>query len=141
MIIYNAFAFALFSILTRRLSGSIPAQTMQFYMGALGTVTLLPLVLFNWQNPETVRDWILMAGLGAIAWTGHEIFARAHALADASVLMPFAYAFILYMSVLGFLIFGDIPDAYTAIGACIIILSGLIIWFRETRGGKDVEPQ
>ncbi len=141
LIVYNAFALALFSIITRKLSGTIPAQTMQLYMGALGTAVLLPLAMANWHNPETARDWLLLFGLGAFAWAGHEAFARAHSLADASVLMPFAYSFILFMSVLGYLVFGDIPDAYTALGACIIVLSGLIIWLRETRGGRSVETR
>ena len=114
---------------------------MQLYMGALGTAVLLPMAVVNWQNPETLRDWILLVGVGAFAWAGHEAFARAHSLADASVLMPFAYSFILFMSAIGLLVFGDIPDALTILGACIIVLSGLIIWLRETRGGARDQPQ
>ena len=141
LIVYNAFAMALFSIITRKLSGTIPAQTMQLYMGALGTAVLLPLAMVNWTNPDTLRDWLLLFGVGAFAWAGHEAFARAHSLADASVLMPFAYSFILFMSALGYLVFGDIPDAFTILGACIIVLSGLIIWLRETRGGPRDDPR
>ncbi len=132
LVVYNATALALFSIITRKLSGVIPAQIMQIYMGALGTAVLLPLALGTWQSPETLRDWALLFGLGAWAWAGHELFARAHSLAAANVLMPFAYSFIIFMTALGFLIFGDLPDGHTILGAAIIIVSGLIIWWRES---------
>ena len=136
LMLINAFAMAFFAILTRKLSGSISTQTMQIYMGALGTVVLLPGALLTWQTPATPFDWALMAGVGLWAWIGHEIYARAHAYAEASVLMPFSYAFILYLMVAGFLVFGTSPDGATLIGATIIVGSGLVIWWRANT--KDV---
>ncbi|MEM0946201.1 MAG: DMT family transporter [Pseudomonadota bacterium] len=138
LVVYNAFALAFFSIITRKLADSVSAQTMQVYMGALGTVALLPLAILDWQNPGTLRDWMILAGVGFWAWAGHEIFARAHRLADASVLMPFAYSFILYMAALGYLIFADVPDRMTILGASVIVVSGLIVWWRET-GARNAE--
>ena len=45
--------------------------------------------------------------------------------------MPYTYSFMIYVALFGFVLFGDIPDGYTVLGACVIILSGLIIWKRE----------
>ena len=76
-------------------------------------------------------DWALMIGVGVWAWIGHEIYGRAHAFGEASVLMPFSYAFILYLTIAGFLVFGTVPDTATLVGAAIIVASGLVIWWRE----------
>ena len=55
--------------------------------------------------------------------------------------MPYAYSYLIYMSLAGYLIFGDLPDRWTILGAVMIALSGLAIWYRElrlTRGAKPV---
>ncbi len=135
LIVYNAFVLAIFSIITRRLSGVIAAATMQIWMGALGTVVLLPGAIWTWTNPASTRDWAIMIGIGAWGWAGHEMFARAHGFAPANVLMPFSYTFILYLTAATWLVFGDLPDGYTVLGAVIIVASGLVIWWRENREG------
>ena len=131
LVVYNAVALAFFSILTRKLSGAVTPQTMQIFMGVLGTAVLLPAALWVWVMPETVRDWAVLVGVGAFAWAGHGLFARAHEHATASVLMPYAYSFILNMTATSFLVFGAVPDPATGLGALVIVAAGLIIWVRE----------
>ena len=131
LILANACGLALFAILTRQMAGRITPQTMQLYMGALGTIVLLPFVLWTWQTPGTALEWAGMISIGLWAWTGHEMFSRAHLHAEAGVLSPFGYVFILYMSIGGYLLFGHLPDAATLVGAAIIVASGLLIWWRE----------
>ncbi|MEL6168623.1 MAG: DMT family transporter [Pseudomonadota bacterium] len=130
--VYNACAMALFSLITRRLAGSIAPQTMQLIMGALGTITLLPAALWVWQTPTTLTDWALMVAIGAFAWTGHEFFARAHSFAEAHALMPYSYTYILYAALATYLLFGDVPQGWVALGATLIVVSGLLIWWRES---------
>lgn len=129
----GAFTFALYSILTRRLSGVVAADTMQFYAGLIGTVGLLPLALLEWQNPATGFQWLVMFGLGFFGWAGHHLLTTAMGTAPANLLMPFGYSFILYLTVWSYFVFGDTPDRWTIIGAAIIVVSGLLIWFRERR--------
>ena len=136
LILYNAFALAMFSIITRKLSGSISTQTMQFFMGTLGTAVLLPPAILTWENPATPLDWLLMIGIGFWAWIWHEVFSRAHLFAEANVLMPFSYSYIIYMTFGSFLVFSDLPDAMTILGAAIIVVSGLVIWWREKKGRR-----
>ena len=135
--LHNAIALALFSILTRKLSGIVATETMQFYMGVFGTVTLLPFAIWTWENPTTTFDWILMTGLGASAWLGHDIMTRAHGYATANTLMPYTYSFLMYLTLLSFLIWGTVPDLWTILGAAIIVVAGLIIWVRE---GQRAQP-
>ena len=131
--VYNAISLALYSIITRKISGVVAAETMQFYTAALGTVILLPLAFWSWMPPTTMFEWALMVGLGLWGWAGHEIFSRAHSYAPANTLMPYTYSFLLYLAVASYIVFGDIPDGFTLIGAFIIVLSGLVIWWRALR--------
>lgn len=131
MVIYNATALAFYSIMTRRLAGIVAVDTQQFYMGALGTVILLPFALMTWQSPDTIIGWITLISLGALGWGGHQFLTNAHRYGTANTLMPYTYSFMIYVAIWGYLLFGDIPDQWTILGALVIIGSGLIIWKRE----------
>lgn len=134
--VYCAFALALFSIVTRALSGEVSTKMMQASAGLAGTVVLMPFALLAWQPVGGATEWLLFLGVGATAWAGHEIFARAHLYAEASLLMPLAYSYLIYMTLAGRIMFGTVPDAMTLLGAAIIVVSGLVIWMRENRAGK-----
>ena len=82
--VHNAIAIAVFSLVTRRLSGVVTASTMQFFAGGFGTIVFLPLVLIYWENPSSLSSWVLMFFMGIVAWAGHEVFARAHLFCSAA---------------------------------------------------------
>lgn len=129
----GAFCFAMYSVLTRKLAGVVAIDTMQFYSGAVGTFVLLPFAILEWQNPVGLGNWIIMFGIGVVAWLGHQIMTTAHSYAPATTLTPFAYSFILYLTVWSYFVFDHLPDQWTILGAAIIISAGLFIWFRERR--------
>ncbi len=128
--LYNAFSLAFYSILTRKLSGVVAAETMQFYMGFLGTIVLLPFAIATWRSPDTPLDWALLFGVGFFGWAGHELLTRAHGYATSNTLMPYTYSFLIYLTISSYLVFGKVPDRWTVVGAVVIVLSGLIIWKR-----------
>ncbi len=131
--IAGALCFALYSILTRKLSGTVAVESMQLYAGMVGTVVLLPFAISQWSSPVNNLDWLIMICLGVFGWLGHQILTRAHAFAPASLLTPFSYTFIIYLTIWSFLVFDHLPDRWTIIGASVIIAAGLVIWFRESR--------
>ncbi|MGR3501341.1 DMT family transporter [Pseudaestuariivita sp.] len=133
--LHNAAALALYSIITRKLSGVVAAETMQVYMGVIGTLVLLPFAVWTWVWPETLLEWALMVGLGFWGWAGHEVYTRAHSYAPANALMPYTYSFMLYLTLAGVVVFGHVPDAATLVGAGVIVVSGLIIWKRRQVAG------
>lgn len=133
--VYNALSLALYSIVTRRLSGRVAAETMQFYMGAFGTAVFLPFAVVTWTPPTGALNWFLMIWIGPLGWAGHELMTRAHGFAAASTLMPFTYSFFIYLAISGYVVFSVIPDRWTLTGAGIIIFSGLLIWWRERKRG------
>lgn len=128
-----AFSFALYSILTRKLAGEVAVDTMQFYAGFVGTIVLLPIAVLEWQNPAGFMNWFIMIMLGVLGWLGHQLLTNAHSFAPASTLTPFGYTFILYLTLASYLVFDNLPDRWTLVGAMIIIVSGLIIWAREKK--------
>jgi drug/metabolite transporter (DMT)-like permease len=131
MIVYNATALAFYSIMTRKLSGIVAVNTMQFYMGLVGTVVLLPFAIWTWVQPETTWAMTVLVGLGVMGWGGHQLLTNAHRFGTANQLMPFTYSFLIYVAIWGYFLFGTVPDGITIIGAIVIMGAGLIIWKRE----------
>jgi drug/metabolite transporter (DMT)-like permease len=69
--------------------------------------------------------------IGVASTAGQWVVVLAFRYADASVLAPFSYTQLLWVSILGFLIFGEVPDLWTVVGAAVIVGSGLYTAHRE----------
>ena len=128
-----AFGLALYAIMTRAMAQDVEPLAMQFILGLVGTALLLPLAWVYWVPIQTIGHFFLLALLGCWAWFGHELLIRAHKVAEANYLGPYAYSYLIYMTLAGYLLFGDIPDAWTVVGAAMITGAGLLIWWREMR--------
>ena len=133
MIIYNAAALALYSLMTRKLSGIVAVETMQFYMGMIGTFLMLPFAIWTWNQPSTAWGMLVLISLGVLGWAGHQLLTNAHRFGTANQLMPFTYSFLIYAAIWGYLLFGTVPDLETILGALVIMIAGLIIWKREKK--------
>jgi drug/metabolite transporter (DMT)-like permease len=81
----------------------------------------------------TLEDGLLMALLGLCGTASHLCLVRAFALAPATTLAPFAYTQLLWVTILGYAVFGDVPDLPTLAGAAVIVGSGLYVFYRERR--------
>ena len=131
LIIYNATALAFYSIMTRKLSGIVAVDTMQFYLGLVGTSIMAPFAIWTWVAPASGWAMAVLLGLGVMGWAGHQFLTNAHRFGSANQLMPFTYSFLIYVAIWGYLLFGTVPDFWTLIGAVVIMGAGLIIWKRE----------
>ncbi len=136
-----ALLFALYLMLTSKLSHSENILTMQFWSGFVGLVTLNVVLAFGgiagvemltFRAP-TVSEWALMGLAGAIGTSMHLLIVQAFKLAPASVLAPLSYMEIVSATALGYLVFGDFPDPLKWVGIAIIVGSGLFIFWRESR--------
>lgn len=131
LIIYNATALAFYSIMTRKLSGIVAVDTMQFYLGLVGTLVMAPFAVWTWVAPASGWAMTVLLGLGVMGWAGHQFLTNAHRFGSANQLMPFTYSFLIYVAIWGYLLFGTVPDFWTIMGAVVIMGAGLIIWKRE----------
>ena len=126
----SSFCWALALIITRKISSSDPPQTTVFWSAAIGTVFMS--VLLPWQAIwPTWKQMALALLLGVLASGGQWIVILAHRIAPASLIAPFFYTQLLWVTGLGFLVFGNLPDTWTLAGASIIIASGLYTAHRE----------
>ncbi|KRR23070.1 multidrug DMT transporter permease [Bradyrhizobium lablabi] len=126
----SALAWACTLIITRMMSGTERAVTVMAYSSIVGLCILSALVPFVWVTP-TWHDIAFGIFIGIASTAGQWIVVLAFRYADASVLAPFSYTQLLWVSVLGFFIFGEVPDAYTITGAAFIVASGLYTAHRE----------
>ena len=94
---------------------------------------MLPLMPFVWKTPTSPLVIALMIGTGFFGSLGHYFLIVAHRLAPASVLAPFIYTQLIWVGMLGFLVFGDVPNRWTLAGAVIVSASGLYILYRERK--------
>jgi drug/metabolite transporter (DMT)-like permease len=130
---------ALYALLTRQLAGVDTVTTQQFYAALVATVCVAPLAAAgDWALPVDGPGWFAFLMIGTAALIGHQLLTTAHRLAPASVLAPFGYVQIIYMTASSWLIFNQPPDVWIYFGAPIVIGSGLYIWLRERRLSKAV---
>lgn len=127
----NAVVAALYSIATRKLAARDHSDTTSLYSPLVGALIFLPALPFVWSPPETALHWVLLCLTGVFGGVGHWLVIIAHRYAGASVLAPFTYSAILWMTASGYLVFGDLPDEWTIVGASIVVASGLYVFHRE----------
>lgn len=125
--IANAFVFATYQILTRRLAGIDSPYTSIFYAGLVGSVLTLVVLPFVWVTPQEAMHWAALVGVGAVGGFGHLILIKAFDHAPASRLAPFSYSQLIWVALIGFVVFGDFPDAWSLLGIAILIASGIYI--------------
>jgi drug/metabolite transporter (DMT)-like permease len=124
-------AYALFMLLTRHLAPYDPPLVTLFYSMFVGTLFGAPVALMQWVWPDSWTTWALLLSLGLLGGTGHFLFILAYSRAPASAISPFLYAQLITMVAMGYLVFSDLPDLWTMIGASVIIASGIYLIHRE----------
>ena len=125
-----ASCMACYQIATRYLGSGDPIWTTMLYASGIGAILSTLALPFFWQTPA-LADVPLMLSFGWIGFVGHLILIYALGQAPASTLAPFNYVGFVWALALGYLVFGELPDAVTFIGAAIIVCSGLYVWHRE----------
>jgi drug/metabolite transporter (DMT)-like permease len=134
----SAFASALYQLLTRKLAAHDPAETSITYIALAGFIlTTIPLP-FIWETPHSWRDAALFLGLGLFGGFGHYFLVRAYEIAPAPFVSPFNYLQLIGAALLGFIVFGHLPDLFVWIGAAIIAGSGVFMLYAERRNSAPV---
>jgi drug/metabolite transporter (DMT)-like permease len=123
-------------VLTRKMSsadGPLVALTYTALVGLALTSALLP---FVWVTPGW-HDMSFGLATACFYMLAQWLLVLAFNHAGAAVLAPFSYSQLIWSALLGFLIFDNLPDGWTLIGAAIIIASGLYTAHRERLQAKN----
>ncbi|MDR2111650.1 MAG: DMT family transporter, partial [Candidatus Accumulibacter sp.] len=136
----NAFTFAIYQIVTRRLANLESPYTSIFYAGLVGCVSLSVILPDVWVSPQTWGHAVALVTIGLFAALGHLILIKAYVYASAARLAPFSYTQLIWVSIIGFFVFGDFPDIWSLLGMAILIVSGVYMVTRERRSARLNAP-
>ena len=142
LVVGNAACYAAYQVLTRRVAAYDRPETSVSYDALIGTVLLSVIVPFFWRTPHEAWHWLLLAVIGLLGGLGHYCGARALVSNPASTLAPLYYVQLISAAALGYILFGDVPSAWTWSGAALIVASGVVIawWDAYFRWGASTGP-
>ena len=124
--------FAASFLITKALTRYEKAGVIVLWQALTVTILSLPMALPNWQAP-TLMQWLGFAATGVLGTLAHYCLTRAFALADISATQSLRFLDLVWASLLGWLVFGDVPSQWTWAGALVIL--GATVWIarRESR--------
>lgn len=126
----SALAMGVTMLLIKRLTARDNALTIVFFSNLLMTPVALIPALYVWQWPEPDL-WLWLLSFGPCAAIGHFALARAYGLADASFVSAIDYARLPFAALIGWILFSELSDIWTWVGASIIFSTTLYIARRE----------
>ncbi len=130
-----ACGFAASALLTRQLSATEAPFTVVFYVSLFMSVVTLGMSLPVWQTPSLEMLGIA-AATGALGTIAQLCLVRAYGAADVSVIVPFDFVRLVFVTIIGFMVFAQVPDVWTWLGAILIVGSNTIATRYESRAER-----
>ena len=106
------------------------SETTQLWTATVGLLASSLAGPTVWVWPDTPA-WFSLGAIALLGSMAHIAFIRALGMTQPSLLQPFNYTLFVWAVVVGYLMFGAVPDAWTLAGAALIIASGIYAWHRE----------
>lgn len=133
----GAFIYALYALLTRFVGRADTSPISFFWMGAVGAVALTIPGIWLW-TPMTPMDSIWMATLCCSGILGHYLLIRCYEVAEASSVQPLVYLQLVFVTILGISLFGEVLRWNVVIGAAIAVAAGLFtLWRQQVRARAE----
>ena len=131
---------ALVQIHVRKMVKTESTSAIVFYFAMTVSIGGLLTLPFGWVVPE-LTILLYMVGSGLVGGVAQLLITTAFRYAPASVMAPFDYVSILFSMIAGYFLFAEIPTSTMLLGAALVILSGVLIIWREHRIGTRRGPQ
>ena len=125
-----AIFYSTYSLATRFVGTDESPWTSLFYSAIFGAICYSIYIAFYW-NPMSSNAILLTIIIGLFGTAGHICLIRALTLGEASLVAPFIYTNLLFTTTWGFVLFGNLPDFWTIVGALIIVAAGIYVWARD----------
>lgn len=129
-VIVAATAFAARQVISRMVAGADPTRTTVAYTAIVSFALLSVPLPWVWQTP-TAFEITLLAVMAVMAALAEVLVIMALDAAEAVVVAPMQYSLMIWGTIYGFLVFGQLPDLWTWVGALIIVATGLYMLNRE----------
>lgn len=136
----SATCAALVKIVLRRMVATETTPAIVFWFAATASALALLTLPFGWVMPPLPIAALLVAA-GVLGGVGQLMMTASYRFADASALAPLWYVQLLFASLIGYLVFGELPTSATIMGAVLVILSGLLILWRESKLARSTPPR
>ena len=124
--------YASYALTTRFLGRDEPILTSFLSTALIGAIAASLLVIPEWRTPS-LPDAGLYLLLGCFGAAGQFLLIRSLTVAEAGAVAPFGYAGVVFATLWGLFAFDEVPDAWTILGALVIVGAGVYVWHRETR--------
>lgn len=131
LVVMAAFLFALRQVLSRIMSGTDRTMTTIAYTALVGSFLLTIPLPFVWRWPTTGQEIALLVSIAVMAALAELLVIKALEVAQAVVVAPMQYTLMIWGTMYGYLVFGQLPDTWTWVGAAIIVATGLYTLQRE----------
>ena len=128
----GAMLWATYQILTRFAARYDSPDTSLIWTSLVALIATSFVGPIGWQWPST-SAWILMVGTSAIGAVAQYALIKALDYAEAGAVQPYSYSLLVWATLLGVVMFGDVPDGWTILGAAIVVASGLYTWHHDRR--------
>ena len=125
-----AIFYSTYSLATRFVGTDESPWTSLFYSAIFGAICYSIYIAFHW-NPMSNNAILLTIIIGLFGTAGHICLIRALTLGEASLVAPFIYTNLLFTTIWGFVLFSNLPDFWTIVGALIIVAAGIYVWARD----------
>jgi drug/metabolite transporter (DMT)-like permease len=104
--------------------------SLMVWSALLGLLFAVPGALFTWRTPAPM-DLLLLCLMGVIATASQACYFKGIQLGDAAAMAPIDYTRLIFTTAAGYLLFREIPNAWTIAGAAVVVASTLFITLRE----------
>jgi drug/metabolite transporter (DMT)-like permease len=143
-----ALLFSIFMLVTRQIARDADPVALQAASGVVATLILAPLVLLGdalgWPELDPVAvsgtDWLLLLALGFFGTAAHMVMTWSLRFAPSATVAPVQYLEIPCATLIGFFVFGALPNGLAAVGILVTIAAGLYILQRERRASLAGPP-
>ena len=128
-----AFCLGAEAVLIKRLTGGEPRLRILLVNNAIGAALAVTAAAFVW-IPPSPGQWGLMALLGTAMLAAQTLFIAAMRRGEASYVMPFFYATLVFAALYDLALFGERPDLAGGLGAAVVVAGAVLLAWREGRG-------
>ena len=127
--------FAASFLITKALTRYEKPGVIVLWQSITVSVFSIPMAMMHWQNP-TLLQWVAFFAAGVLGTAGHYSLTRAFHTADISATQSLRFLDLVWASLMGWLVFSDVPSQSTLLGALVILLS--TVWIARREGRRPV---